>query len=193
MYISEAFCRTSFAIPRFTLGGCVVGGEGGITGFTIYYTMDDEEYSLRTDACGHYCIRVRAGMDVRIWHEYEAPGVSVSPAQYDIPSVDCDMCGLDFMISAVTPPATEFMISGSLVSTSAPVAYQMVSYTIDGISYTVQADEMGGYFFTVPGGSNVVITPPAIADYNVLPESITLNNINQSMNNQDFVYVGIPA
>ena len=83
----------------------------------------------------------------------------------------------------------KYTVSGKL-SGNAVVSGQPVSYTLDdGETYTVTSDSNGGYTITdVPHGSDVGITPPVQAGYNVTPVNITIRDISRSSTDNDFVY-----
>ena len=70
-----------------------------------------------------------------------------------------------------------------------------IIYSTDGGATTnsTVTDDSGSYSFTAAYGSDVMIAPPALPEYNVNPESITIENLSEDSANNDFTYTPLNA
>lgn len=186
MFCSDAFRFTRFARRVLTLSGEVRSTSNGpLSDIAIEYFINGEFFATTTNGTGRYSIRVREGDHVRIM-PLLGVGVMAQPRHYVICCARCDNFGLDFDISPLT---AQVQISGVLIGTTPLVANATINYTVDGTAKTVMSDEVGMYEFSVPVGSDVIITAPAIPNFTAIPPSIALMNLQADMNDQDFTYM----
>jgi hypothetical protein len=79
-------------------------------------------------------------------------------------------------------------ISGTISGLS-PNSGRTIYYTVNGgTQQSVTTDASGNYSFSVPSGSNVVITPGSVTGYSVAPTNYTLNNVTSNTSGNNFAY-----
>lgn len=166
----------------YSISGTVSGHANNV-GIPVYYTINGVPGSTTTGAGGVYSFVVQAGANVTVTPSLQS-GYTVAPPSYAISSVSSNVTTGNF---AYTPIST-YQISGTLSTALGGIGSATVDYTVDGTMYETVTDIDGGYVIYAPRGTDVVITPPDIDDYDVTPASITLNNVGGNMTGQDFFY-----
>ncbi len=175
------------ALPgALTIGG-VVSGLPALSDIPVQYTIDGVAASTTTDAGGAYAIEVPIGSNVTVTPSPQY-GFLVEPSSYAICGVANSVGERNFLYAR---GAGQVSISGSLSDLIGHVSSAQITYLVNGVPFRATTNVQGLYAVSVPAGSNVVIEPPAIENYEAAPERRALTGIRADTAAQDFQY-GLP-
>lgn len=167
----------------FTVTGAVSGLPSNV-GVTVNYTVNGVPQTTVTDAAGAFAFTAPAGASITVTPAAQS-GFDVSPASHQIASLTGNVAGQNF---AFTPTGTTASISGTLTNPLGPLSQQIVSYTVNGQSFTTTTDAAGNFIINAPVGANVVLTPPSIANYTPNPPAYVLNAVSGNMPGHNFAF-----
>ncbi|MCD7948206.1 MAG: hypothetical protein LUG13_07950 [Oscillospiraceae bacterium] len=183
-------CRFGdYAFP-VTLCG-TVSGLTVVADVLIAYTVNGSTFTVVTDANGFYCIMVPRGSNVTITPP-TIPGFTIERPQYLLFCVECPLCNLDFVYTAVAPVPVNVTLSGTVFGL-ADVAGVTIQYTINGVAGSTVTDAFGNYSIVAPEGADVVITAATVAGFTVMPTHYSISDVTEDISQLDFYYLSNTA
>jgi len=147
--VTENFTMTPNGVTKYTVSGTITSNGMPVFDAMIIFMVDDETFTVSTDANGFYTITVSSGAAFKFIAVSAAGFHDVSPlpvkflAQSDVTE--------DFIMEA--DENMTFVVHGKVTSGGLPLHEATITYMINGVTHTMKTCRSGAYTITVDSGA----------------------------------------
>ncbi|MCP4221323.1 MAG: choice-of-anchor D domain-containing protein [bacterium] len=157
----------------YTISGTITEGTTPLEGVTVTFSHDGT--TTTTDASGNYSYTVDGDTTTTVTPTFT--GYTFTPTQQTLTNITEDK------VQDFSGVQSGYTVSGTVTASGSPL--QGVSLTFSHDSHTATTGVDGTYAYTVPPGTDTVVTPVK-SGYAFTPANYTYTGISAHIPNQDF-------